>query len=178
MMAVQEATKPADANSSILIARSGNKDLINMSNTSYLSIREAPLRSLLEVINNQLLLIRINLLSLTCWCQFRRTTLNTCWKGWSCNAKLLSNGILAWWWFWSQVVKYSSRAFWRLSSFSWRVLLALTAAGTGPGMFIKWWLECHRTTLIFVLLSHNLRYRPQSKEKHSSLLLNGLDRAL
>ena len=65
-MVVQEATKPANANLSILIARSGNKDLINTLNALYLSIQEAPMCGLLEIINDQLLLIRINLLSLAC----------------------------------------------------------------------------------------------------------------
>ena len=83
----------------ILIARLGNKDLINMSNASYLSIQEAPTCCLLEIINDQLLLIRINLLSLACWCQFWRMTLNPCWKCQSWDTKLPGNGILAWWWF-------------------------------------------------------------------------------
>ena len=98
-MVVEEVTQPANANLSIFIARSGNEDLINMSNASLMSIQKAPTRSLLEVIDNQLLLIRINLQLLALWCQLWRTTFNMCWKCWSCNTKLAGNGVLAWWWF-------------------------------------------------------------------------------
>ena len=64
MMVVEEAAKPANANLSIFIARSGNEDIIRMSNASLLGIWEAPTCSLLEIINNQLLLIWIKLLLL------------------------------------------------------------------------------------------------------------------
>ena len=98
-MVVEEVAKPVNANLSIFIARLGNEDIICMLNASLLGIWEAPMRSLLEIINNQLLLIWIKLLLLAWWYQFWRMTPNMCWKCWSCNAKLAGNGILGWWWF-------------------------------------------------------------------------------
>ena len=149
-------TQPVNANSSIFISRSGNEDLISMSNASLMSIRKAPTRSLLEVINNQLLLIRINLQLLALWCQLWRMTFNTsesvdlATPNWLAMVSWLGGG------FWSHVFKYSCRAFWMLSSFSWRILLAFTAAGTGPGMFVQWGSGWHRIALILWLLSHNI----------------------
>ena len=164
MMAVKEATQATDANFSIFISRLGLKNFICMSNASPLSVQKSPVPCFLQIIHNDPLLIRINLLQSASWLQFWRSASNACWKCQPFDFVPGCNDHLAW----ERCLVSSGPVLiyspWSCSSYSWSSFLDFTACETLLGIEIEQWCRIRFTAACW---AHDSRERVQGRNMYS-----------